>query len=232
VSKKSYKAVFFDLDHTLWDYDRNAKITLKLLYEKYLEGKNGMNSDVFLEEFIRINDIVWEKFDRGEISREDIRVIRFIELLELFGINDQSLAETISHEYMKLGPFQSHLMPNARELLEMLGEKYSLFVLTNGFEDIQQQKLLSAGIAGYFKEIITSERVGNKKPAPDIFEYAVKAAGCLKEETIMVGDNLLTDMAGSIGYGIDCVFLNTKNKVHQVPVTHEIKDLGELFGIL
>jgi len=230
--KKSYKAVFFDLDHTLWDYDRNARITLNILYKKYLEGKNGIHPDVFLDEFIRINDIVWEKFDRGEISREDIRVKRFVEVLELFGIRDQKLAEMVSHEYMKLGPFQTHLMPNARELLDILREKYSLYVLTNGFDEIQHQKLHSAGITGYFKEIITSERVGNKKPAPDIFEYAVKDAGCPKEETIMVGDNLLTDMAGSIGYGIDCVFLNTKNKVHQVPVTHEIRDLRELLRIL
>lgn len=232
MKQKIYKAIFFDLDHTLWDYDRNARITLKILYEKYLDGKNGINPDIFQEEFIRINDIAWEKFDRGEISREDIRIIRFVEVLALFGINEPELAETISHEYMKLGPFQSHLMPNTMELLEILSEKYSLYVLTNGFEDIQKQKLHSAGITGYFKEIITSERVGNKKPAPDIFEYAVNAAGCSKEETIMVGDNLLTDMAGSIGYGIDCVFLNTKNKVHQVPVTHEITDLGELLEIL
>ena len=227
-----YKVILFDLDHTLWDYERNARKTLSDLFDTYLEGLNGIERPAFQDEFIRINDVIWEQYDRGEISRDDIRIVRFVEVLKLYGIDDQPLAHQMSMDYMKQGPYQPHLVPGAKELLDQLVEKYSLYVLTNGFEDVQNLKIRSSGITDYFKEIITSEKAGAKKPAPGVFEYALQRAGCSKEESVMVGDNLLTDIAGSINYGMDAVFYNPKKKEHNAPVKYEISHLLELSDIL
>jgi putative hydrolase of the HAD superfamily len=148
------------------------------------------------------------------------------------GLPDDALANQLSEHYFALSPTKKHLITYAIEVLEYLHPRYPLILVTNGFENMQTTKVESGGIRKYFKELITSERAGHKKPAKEIFDFALQQGNHKNHEAIMIGDNLLTDMAGAINAGIDSVFYNPKRESHEVEVTHEISNLIALKEIL
>ncbi|MDH5396943.1 MAG: YjjG family noncanonical pyrimidine nucleotidase [Cyclobacteriaceae bacterium] len=228
--KSIYKVIFFDLDHTLWDYKRNSKMTLEGLYHKHLNVNNRF--DYFYSRFDTINEHLWNLYHQGKINRDDIRVKRFRTLLGEMGIKNDLLAKTISEEYLMTCPLQPHLMPGAREVLEELRNNYKLYVITNGFEDIQYIKIRSAGISHFFDQVITSDGVGYKKPAPEIFQHALQLAGVDHREALMIGDNLETDIKGANNANVDTVFFNPDKTPHEVFTKYEIEHLSEIFKIL
>jgi YjjG family noncanonical pyrimidine nucleotidase len=228
-----YKCVFFDLDHTLWDYETNSADTLKeLFHERRLQEKGVGSFSDFLSAFIQINTNLWDQYDTGKIHRDVIRYQRFHKILLLLGIDDYDLSLNLSNDYVSESPKKSALMPNAIEILEHLHAKYPLSVITNGFEEIQSTKLASSGITHYFKSVVTSARAGHKKPAKEIFEFALAETGFGASEAIMIGDNVLTDMAGARNASIDTVLFNPNKIVHTEKVNHEIHDLMELKDII
>ncbi|WP_333821168.1 YjjG family noncanonical pyrimidine nucleotidase [Ohtaekwangia sp.] len=232
-SDKKYACIFFDLDHTLWDYETNSRETLGELYHQYdLQAKGVTTLEAFLERFKTVNTHLWELYDTGRIASEVIRRERFKQILESFHAYNEKLSEDLSTDYLEACPKKGSLMPYAIEVLEYLRGKYSLSVITNGFEEIQHTKLTSGNLHKYFDHIVTSQKAGHKKPAKEIFEFALKYYAIGNHEAIMIGDNLITDMGGSRNASIDNIFYNPERSAHESIVTHEIACLSELRQIL
>ena len=230
---KPYKCIFFDLDHTLWDYETNSCDTLGEIYTTYRLLDRGVdNVHRFQEQFRVVNTSLWDLYDRGVIDSEVIRKERFKQILEQFGIADQKLIEDISVDYLYSCPKKANLVPRALETLEYLSGFYAMTVVTNGFEEIQNVKLSAGNIHRFFSHVVTSQKAGHKKPSAGIFEYAMQANGVKPEEVVMIGDNLLTDIAGALNASIDAVFFNPARISHAVAVKHEINCLSELQKIL
>lgn len=228
-----YRTIFFDLDHTLWDYDTNSRETLSELFEQYQLKDRGIPTlDALNARFNEVNEGLWNLYDRGLIGSEVIRQQRFKQILEFFHVEDENLMEQLSHDYLYACPRKGAMIPGAIEILDYLNEKYALTLITNGFEEIQGLKLQSGKITHYFDHIVTSQKAGHKKPAREIFDYALSLHQHSAEEAIMIGDNLMTDIAGARNASVDNVFFNPGKKKHQEVVTHEISTLRELASIL
>lgn len=230
---KTYQHIFFDLDHTLWDYDSNARETLLELYDSYRLSELGINDFAALfSSFCTVNVGLWKLYDHGLINHETIRRDRFRNILAAFGRRDDALADRLSMDYLSICPQKCAVMPEAIETLEYLSGKYRMTVVTNGFEEIQHVKLASGRLRSFFDHIVTSQRAGSKKPHREIFEYALGLNGALPEDTLMVGDNPITDIGGAQNAGIDAVLFNPLNVEHGVPVEYEIRHLKELRAFL
>ncbi|MBS1773519.1 MAG: YjjG family noncanonical pyrimidine nucleotidase [Bacteroidetes bacterium] len=230
---KTYKHVFFDLDHTLWDFEGNSRRTLATVYDEFNLAEQGIGPFEKFEEVYNVhNENLWARFRNGFIKREELRWKRFWFTLLDFKIGDSALANELSIAYLDVLPTQKELMPNAKEILDYCAEKYPLHLITNGFEATQWQKLRHSGIETYFKEIITSEKSQSMKPQAAIFDYALKACNTTAEDSIMIGDALDIDILGAFYAGWDQVYFNPDKKSHNHKPTYEIADLIELKTIL
>jgi putative hydrolase of the HAD superfamily len=228
----AYKSIFFDLDHTLWDYECNSREMLSDLHTSFNLAGRGIAFDDFHRHFKKINFALWDLYDRGMVDHNAIRDERFKQVLEQFHVQDVRLSADLSHEYLYGCPKKCNLVPHAKEILEYLSGNYSLTIVTNGFDEIQSIKLLAGQITHYFHHVITSQKAGFKKPARGIFEYALSVNNLQCHEALMVGDNLLTDIAGARNAAIDSVFYNPDAVTHSEKVKHEIRSLSELRNIL
>jgi YjjG family noncanonical pyrimidine nucleotidase len=228
-----YKCVFFDLDHTLWDYETNSRETLDDIYRLHKLDKRGIYShEHFYICFREVNIHLWNLYDRGLIDSHTIRKERFKKVLEFFKAYEEKLSSDLSNDYLTICPAKINLLPNAIDTLNYLRGKYRLTVITNGFEEIQQTKLTAGNLSHFFDHIITSQRAGCRKPASGIFEFALKSNSIDPRQAIMVGDNLINDIQGARSVSIDTVFFNPESHVHTEKVAYEIKDLKELCDIL
>lgn len=228
-----YKCIFFDLDHTLWDYETNSRETLVELYAHFdLADKGVHNPDAFVGVFQQVNNKLWDQFDRGMITSEVIRKERFERILGAFRVSDARLASALSDEYLLGCPRRCNLMPHALDTVQYLADRYTLTIVTNGFEDIQTVKLMAGNLHGFFGHVVTSQKAGHRKPAKEIFEYALRCNGIEPGQAVMVGDNLLTDIGGAINASIDAAFFNPGMTQHEQPVRYEIRSLKELRELL
>jgi YjjG family noncanonical pyrimidine nucleotidase len=229
-TQKKYSCIFFDLDHTLWDYERNSEETLLELFKEYTLLEKGVsNFKDFHRQFKKINAELWHLYDHGKINSETIREQRFKQILAAFNLNDQTLIQDLSYQYLHACPKKNHVIPGAIETLEYLkGCGYQLSIITNGFEEIQHMKLASGKLITYFTNVITSQQAGHKKPAREIFDYAMERNEVKAHEAVMIGDNLLTDIAGARNASVDTVYFNPDKVAHAEEVTLEIHQLGEL----
>lgn len=234
MSEGKYKHIFFDLDHTLWDYERCSAETLTELYTTYKMANYGLFELAdFIRSFEGINSKLWELYNNGQIERETLRRDRFVLVMADLGLDKDLIPVNLGEDYMSICPKKSHLMPFAKEVLEYLKDKnYALHIITNGFEEIQYQKMNSSGITEYFDQIITSEKAGKKKPYRQIFDYALKSARAERKQSMMVGDNLKADIGGAKLAEIDHVYFNPNKEPHQEKVQYEITCLSDLKGIL
>jgi len=230
--RKTYKHLFFDLDHTLWDFDSNSEQTLKKLYDEYdLKSIGITDFDAFYQVYNTHNDRLWERFRNGFIKREELRWKRIWYTLLDFKIGDTSLAYEMSAAYLEILPTQKMLMPYAKDLLDHCSGRYTMHLITNGFETTQWQKMQFSGIAGYFSEVITSEKSNSLKPHREIFEYALAATGAKAEESIMIGDAIDIDILGAINAGWDQVYFNPKKLAHNRKPTYEVACLSDLMKV-
>jgi putative hydrolase of the HAD superfamily len=229
---KQYKHLFFDLDHTLWDFEANHLYTLEQVYRELHLDQHGIQSFTeFADSYMAHNEILWAKFRNGFIKREELRWKRFWLTLVDFKIADSNLAHELSDAYLEILPNQNRLVPGAKEILEHCQGRYEIHLITNGFEATQWQKLHYSGISPYFKEVITSEKSQSMKPQSAIFDYALRATGASAEESIMIGDALDIDILGAFYAGWDQVYYNPHNKPHNHKPTYEIRSLSELTSI-
>jgi putative hydrolase of the HAD superfamily len=228
---KTYQHIFFDLDHTLWDFERNSNETLQALHWEHLDPEI-IPLDKFIEVFHRVNAHLWHLHDTFQITAQELRESRFQLIFKEFDFHHPHLAFSFGEAYLAQAPYKPHLLPKAKEALEYLHRKYPLHIITNGFPEIQRIKMQSGGILEYFAEIVTSAEAGCKKPDTGIFSYLIKKLNALPQDCIMIGDNLFTDIAGAKQAGIDAIFYNPQQHSHQSDVTYEISCLSELENIL
>lgn len=231
---KIYKHLFFDIDHTLWDFELNSVHTLKEVYHtNQLPEKGILDFDDFNEVYHEINDKLWQRFRNGFLSREDLRWKRMWQTLVHYKVNDLALAKKMSEDYLDILPQQKALFPYAVEVLEYCaGKGYAMHLITNGFEETQYQKLRTASIDHFFQQMITSERAMSMKPHKGIFEFALKETGADVDSSLMVGDALDIDILGAREIGMDQVFFNPHQKPHDDRPTYEISCLSEMKRIV
>lgn len=230
-----YQHLFFDLDHTLWDFEANSRLTLQELYDAMqLQSKGVHDFDLFHKHYLVQNDKLWDRYRKGFVKVDELRWKRmWLTLLE-FKIADEPLAREMGVRFLDLLPTRKLLFPYAIEILSYLKEKnYQLHMITNGFEKTQHSKLQNSGLAGYFSEVITSEGSNSLKPHKEIFDYAFQKTGAAPQESIMIGDTIDVDILGAVNAGIDQVHVNhLTNEV--VPVkeglfpTYTVYSLKEL----
>ncbi len=231
--RKAYKHIFFDLDHTLWDFERSAEETKREMFELLKLNKKGIASyEVFREKYVGINLALWALYREDKIEKDVLNFRRFYDTLCEFGIDDHKLGEAMASGFIDGISSKTYLFPNAIETLEYLHPKYPLHIITNGFEEVQFRKLKNSGMDLFFTSVITSEEAGSKKPDPEIFQYSLRKTGAQAADSLMIGDDLEVDMAGARQNGIDQLYVNHERKMHNDPVTMEVFSLEEIMGLL
>ncbi len=228
-----YRHLFFDLDHTLWDFETNAKQTLTQLFESNdLQSKGVPDFDQFFERYSYHNHRLWDRYTKGFIKQDELRWKRMWLALLDFKLADEPLARDLGVQFLDLLPTRKTLFPYTVEILQYLQDKnYKMHLVTNGFEKVQYGKIQHAKIDPFFDQVITSEASGSLKPNKEIFDYALSKAGATPEESIMIGDNLDADIQGGINAGLDTIFVNHLNVVPTVQATYVVYHLKELENI-
>jgi len=225
-----YRHLFFDLDHTLWDFNENARLTLNELYhELELENAGVSNFEQFLKVYLEHNEKLWEKYRNGNIRAEELRWKRMWYTLKDFKITDENLARRLGQRFLELLPTRKILFPDAVETLQYLKDKgYQLHLITNGFEETQHCKLRNCGISSFFVEVITSEGSNSMKPKKEIFDFALSKAKAMQHQSIMIGDSIEVDIKGAINAGIDQVYVNHLGEISNIRPTYTVTSLKEL----
>lgn len=230
----TYKHLFFDLDHTLWDFNANARLTLEELYNVMELSTLGiLDFELFYTTYLIHNDKLWEKYRNGIIKVDDLRWKRMWYTLTDFKIGDEKLARDMGFRFLQLLPTRKLLFPHTIECLDYLTDRgYSLHLITNGFKETQHSKLKHSGIASYFIEVITSECSNSIKPNKEIFEYAFMKTNARPSESIMIGDSIEVDIQGAMNAGIDQVFVNhtcVDCPIQPTYMVHSLRELQEIF---
>lgn len=221
TASKTITDIFFDLDHTLWDFEKNSALALEKIFAMQ---ELAINLQEFLLFYIPVNREYWEKFRKDEISQEALRFGRLKDTFNLinFEIEDE-LVVLLSEKYIHYLPQYNHLFEGTIEILDYLSSKYNLHIITNGFAEIQDSKLMNSFINHYFKTITNSESAGVKKPHPLIFDFALNSANTKSQNSIMIGDCMIADVQGALDAGLDAIFFNENSQQvedHIKQVTH------------
>lgn len=228
---KHYKHLFFDLDHTLWDFEANSRAVLAELHAEFGLAGMGVGGDAFIQVYEEVNTALWARMEAGSIPKEVIRALRFNQALEKFGLRDAGLAGRLEVSYMDRCPKCSTLLPGALELLEDLRRDYRMHIITNGFTEVQGVKMNASGIRGYFDVVLTSEMAGASKPSARIFRHAMRSAGAKLQESLMIGDNAVADIGGARKAGMDQAHLAPTGS-GDPQATYRITHLDELRAVL
>ena len=230
----AYKDLFFDLDHTLWDFETNSKETIQELYNTHRLADLGIvDFDGFYSTYSAHNHRLWDRYTKGFIKQEELRWKRvYLSLLD-FKVANEPLAKQMSQAYLEILPNKKHLFPYTIEILEYLKQKdYKMHLITNGFESVQFKKIKNSGLQDYFIEVITSEASNSLKPNKEIFDYAFAKTGASVSNSIMIGDNQDADIKGGINAGMDTIFVNHIGATAHVHATHEVFDLPSIAKLL
>lgn len=223
------KHLFFDLDHTLWDFDKNSEAALRLLYDDLNLGNDLRSFRSFHTAYKKINAELWYQYGIGNICKAELRVKRFSDTLSKFDVQNKELAEKLAEGYVATSPFQTNLFPHTKETLEGLkNDGYALHIITNGFKEIQDIKLTNSGIRNYFDIILCSEDVGKSKPAPEVFHTALNNAKATAHESLMIGDNYHADVLGAERAGITGVLFDPHFEHHDGRHDWQIRKLNEI----
>lgn len=227
--------LFFDLDRTLWDFERNSLETLKGLYADCgLEGRGEGSFEAFNSVYQKENEQCWAEYRAGRMQKEVLRSERFKRALSGFGVEDLELAEHMGWQYVERGPHQRHLLPGSLEVLRALRERgHDIHILTNGFSEVQHIKVENTGIAPWIDSLLTSEELGHLKPARACFDAALQATGTQGGEAWMIGDDHAADVVGAHEAGWRSVHFDP-NGAHprDSPATAQVSDLLELLAVL
>lgn len=228
-----YKNLFIDLDDTIWDFTGNSRKVYKILYEKFSYGDYFESFEQYIDIFERKNEELWLKYGAGDITKEELNHGRFIYPLTVAGVSDTSIANDYMNNALEMMPTMTGLVEGALDLLEYLAPKYNLYILSNGFRELQSRKMKSAGVEGFFKKVILSEDIKVHKPNREIFHFALSATQSSFSDSIMIGDNIETDIRGARDAGLDQIYFNRWGK-ENLPFTptYEVKSLNEIKNIL
>lgn len=234
MPKIPIKHVFFDLDHTLWDFETNSFAALQLLFESVqLDVKLQVTFELFHLRYSVHNHYFWKEYSKGLISQSELRWKRMFTTLVEFGLDDKKHAKQLGEMYLELLPTCNQLFPYALELLTYLKSKsYSLHILSNGFEQVQHQKLTFSGIKPFFDQIITSDKIQYAKPHRKIFDFALEVTKAHLTESIMIGDNPEVDLQGALNAGMQSVYMDHLDRPTTIHHTYRVNHLQEIQKIL
>ncbi|WP_131538398.1 YjjG family noncanonical pyrimidine nucleotidase [Pedobacter nototheniae] len=223
------KHIFFDLDHTIWDFDRNAEETLNELYHTYDLNKLGLTSCAdFIATYTENNHQLWADYHLGKITKDFLRSERFSKTFIQLGVHPDAVPHQFEDDYVNISPTKTNLFDAAEEVLAYLQQKYTLHIISNGFKETTLTKMNVSNLNPYFHNVIISEDVGVNKPSPVIFQHALDKAQARKEESIMIGDSLEADIYGALNFGMEAIFFNPLKKEKPEDVKQEITHLKEL----
>ena len=228
---KHINDIFWDLDHTLWDFDRNSDLTFnKILNENNIK----VNVPSFLKTYHPINRKYWDLYRLNKVSKAHLRYYRLSDTFKelCVEVSDDQINK-LSVDYINHLSDFNYLIPNALTILENFHSNYNMHIITNGFKEVQNKKLEKSGLSKYFKTITISEDVGFKKPSKEIFLQAIARANAIIENSVMIGDNFNADIIGSKSVGMKAIYYNFhKTNEHQLGGVLEINNLLELEDIL
>ncbi|BDU23648.1 MULTISPECIES: YjjG family noncanonical pyrimidine nucleotidase [unclassified Flavobacterium] len=217
--------IFFDLDHTLWDFDKNSEMAFDRIFkEKYAE----IPTADFIKQYIPINQECWRLYQNDKITHQELRYNRLKFSFDALNyvISEENIFE-IANDYIEFLTDNNYLFDGAIEVLEYLKPKYKLHIITNGFANVQEKKINNASLGGYFATITNSELAGVKKPNSIIFDYALQLANTSKENSIMIGDDFEADVNGALNAGLDAIFFNEK----KLDVSGDYKQINHLLEL-
>lgn len=228
-----YKSLFIDLDDTLWDTYHNNKECLEELYADYRFGRHYASFEAFFDVYMPHNIELWAKYRAGEIDRPTLILDRFLYVLRPLGITDEKEVLAINDDFLRRTTTKTRLVPGAIELLEYLKPSYRMFILSNGFREVQYLKLRNAGLAPYFERMILSEDARIQKPHKGIFDYALVNTNSRRAESLMIGDSWEADIVGARQSRIDQIWYNPDGLPAQgFEPTRTVRSLLEIRDIL
>lgn len=228
---ENIKHIFFDLDNTLWDYRRNAKITLENLYNEFqIEEQFGYTFKEFYPFYYESNEQLWADYRDQKVTKEQLRMRRFPEAFFNLGVLDAVFALDFERRFVNEVTNSNHLVDGAEEVLHYLNKKnYQLHILSNGFEEVTMHKIQGCAIKNYIKTITTAEGAGAPKPNQIAFQTALEKANANVSDSIYVGDDWLADMMGAFKIGMNAIFFNPLNENHlwvdEIPVIDRLTEL-------
>lgn len=226
---KHVKHIFFDLDHTLWDFDKNSALAFKQIFK---EQKIEVSFEEFMQKYTPINFKYWKLYREEKISKPDLRYGRLKDTFNTlnFKVSDTFINQ-MAIDYLNYLPNYNYLLDGAVDVLNYLVKNYKLHIITNGFEEVQHKKMEASGISKYFNVMVTSESVGVKKPNAKVFEFALKEANAIAQESIMIGDSLEADVLGAFACGIQPIYLtaSTNNTTVNCIKISKLTELKQYF---
>lgn len=201
-----YTHLFFDLDNTLWDFNANSYDALYLALKK-MNLLNGIGPyDSYFSIYHKVNERLWDLYRDNKITKNVLRGLRFEESLELNNTPMPGIGDSLNEVYLEEMPKQLKLVPGAIVVLDSLHHRYRMSIITNGFREVQAEKLLKSGLKKYFDKVFISEEIGAQKPHKKIFEHAVKSMNAPKKKSLMIGDSWEADIIGARQFGMDQVY--------------------------
>ena len=219
---KKFKDIFFDLDHTLWDFDKNSKYTFKKILN---DNKIDIDVDIFLTAYIPINNDYWKLYRGNNISKDKLRYGRLIDTFEVLNRDvSTKIIYKLSDDYIKYLSSFNFLIDETIPILKYLYSKYNLHIITNGFQEVQNHKLINSGIDNFFNTVTNSEMAGVKKPHQKIFQLAINKANADFNSSLMIGDNLEADILGALNVGLDAILFN----YHKITVPKGVNSINKL----
>jgi len=231
--KKQYASLFFDLDDTLWDTACNNKLCMEEIYHEYDFARYYPSFEHFFDRYMPHNEKLWQDYRDNAIDRQTLITERILYMLRPMGIDDMTYALKINHDFLQRTANKTKIIDGAKELLAYLYPRYRLFILSNGFREIQFLKMKNAGLADFFERFILSEDISIRKPHKKIFDFALKNTNSRRAESLMIGDSWEVDIAGAHNAGMDNIWFNptkiapckTFLSTFEVHSLAEIKDL-------
>lgn len=231
---KNIHHIFFDLDHTLWDFDRNAESCLTQIYElNELKSRGVASSGAFIQTFATHNRALWKQLEAKEITHDFLRDERFKIVLDALGIRaNTELSNKLNDDFLDSLTEQTHLISGTLEVLEYLAPNYELHILSNGFDDIQRKKMRLSGIEPYFKHLVTFDTARARKPDRQIFDAAMSLANTTPDNSLMIGDTLDADIKGALNVGMRAVWFEPSPVEPPPSSVLHISDLRQLLTLL
>ena len=227
INKTHLTDIFFDLDHTLWDFEVNSFAT----FNQILSDHNfPFETATFMKAYSPINHAFWKLYRENKITTEELRFVRLQKTFEAIKQpQNAAMINTLSNAYINQLSTHTHIFEGTIELLEYLKPDYRLHIITNGFENVQQKKMANAGLAPYFDVVLTAEKAGVKKPNLVIFEQALSMAHTSASKSLMIGDSYEADIAGAIALGMQAIQFNSHNESwhNQCPIIYNLAEIQQ-----
>ena len=227
-----YQHIFFDLDRTLWDFEANSSDVLHELYYEFSVGEYCESFDSFFKKYQKINKKYWKDYRNKRVSKEKLSWSRFYDTLIICNIDNEKMAKQMASEYVERSPYKTKLFPKVISTLEKLREDFQLHIITNGFSEVQFIKLKESKLDVFAKSVTISEEAAKPKPHTEFFDLALNKAGAIAENSLVVGDDLETDILGAKNYGIDYVWFNPQKLRHRTVVAQQMQCIDELLDIV